>query len=96
MRNKLTAPAPPHSEQSIRDWLTVYIGRQVREEQIPPDRTFEEYGLDSRSAVRLSGVLEKAFALELDPGLLFEYRTIGSLAAYLAERLGCTAPEQAR
>lgn len=88
-------------EAQIRDWL---IERLARYAKLDPDdvdtaRDFEDYGLDSRSAVRVAGDLEKLVERRLSPALLYEQKNIDSLATWLAEQV-CqpeteSEPEQA-
>ena len=46
-----------------------------------------ELGLDSIDAVELTAAVEARFGLELDPGLVFECRTLNALAASIIEHL---------
>lgn len=90
MAKKLVLPRPlTHS--SLVEWLQGFIAAQagVSPDQVGPDVLFETFGLDSLSAVKASGVLEKALGLRLTPGLLYEYPTVSALADHLATELGC-------
>jgi acyl carrier protein len=92
---KVMALPAPLTQVSLVEWLQRFIAAQagVPAEQVGPEVPFETFGLDSLSAVKASGVLEKAFSLRLPPGLLYEYPTVSALAAYLAMELGCAGAE---
>lgn len=91
MAKVLALPAPL-TQISLVEWLRGFIATQagVTKDQVGPEVPFETFGLDSLSAVKASGVLEKALRLRLPPGLLYEYPTVSDLARYLATELGCT------
>ena len=80
----------PLSEAAIRDWLTQRLGKQLKVDPSAIDvtRTFEDYGLDSIVAVRVSGDLEKLVEQRLSPALLFEHSSIQALSRHLAAELG--------
>jgi acyl carrier protein len=79
----------PLTEESLRRWLIQHLADRVElpPEQIDADRTFEEYGLDSRVAVQVSGALEKIVERRLSPGLLYEHQTVNDLSGYLTKEL---------
>lgn len=77
------------TEASLRQWLVEHLATLV---DVPPAdvdtaKSFEEYGLDSRVAVRVSGRLERLVERRLSPGLLFEHSNIDELSAFLAREL---------
>ncbi|HZM83507.1 MAG TPA: acyl carrier protein [Candidatus Limnocylindrales bacterium] len=84
-----TLPAGPVTEQALRAYLSGFIALRlgISEQDVEQDRSFESYGLDSRTSVQASGDLEDALSLRLEPGLLYEYPTIEALAAHLAMEL---------
>ncbi|MGQ0595891.1 acyl carrier protein [Aquabacterium sp.] len=51
---------------------------------IDPHKTFVEMGLDSLDLVTMSGDLEEALGIVLDPIIAYKYNTIEALACYLA------------
>ena len=75
------------NEQSIKQWLVRYIADVLKlpESEIDVTRSFDSYGIDSAAAVGMTGDLEDWCACEVDPTLAYDYPTIGSLAAYIAQ-----------
>lgn len=53
-----------------------------------PGQSFAEIGFDSVSSVELTHFLESELRIELDQALLWTYTNFGTLARYLADRLG--------
>lgn len=82
----------PLTEDSLRQWLVQHLADriEVSPEDVDVNRTFEEYGLDSRVAVQVSGALEKVVERRLSPGLLYEHQTINDLTSYLSKELHLT------
>jgi acyl carrier protein len=82
----------PLTEESLRQWLIQHLADRI---EVPPadidvNKTFEEYGLDSRVAIQVSGLLEKIVERRLSPGLLYEHQTINDLSSYLSKELHLT------
>lgn len=77
---------PPDYEQ-IEAWLISYVSKtlEIEPNKIDPKAPFDEYGLDSSSAVILTGDLQEWLKQDLDPTLLFDYPTIGALAEHLSQ-----------
>ena len=87
--------APLRTEAEIKRWMTDRLAAQLK---IPPAsvdtaRQFDAYGLDSRTAVAVSGELEKVVERRLSPALLIEHPTIDSVARELARELSNEATE---
>lgn len=82
----------PLTEESLRQWLIQHLADRVDipVAEVDADRSFEEYGLDSRVAVQVSGSLEKIVERRLSPGLLYEHQSINDLSSYLAGELHLT------
>ncbi len=82
-------------ENSIREWLIDRLAHyaKIERSEVSTSREFEDYGLDSRTAVRVAGDLEKLVERRLSPALLYEQTNIDSLAAWLAEQVN--APDEA-
>jgi acyl transferase domain-containing protein/acyl-CoA synthetase (AMP-forming)/AMP-acid ligase II/acyl carrier protein len=84
-------------EQWILDWLAERLA--VAPSQLDAHTPFAALGLDSLSAVRLSGELEEWLGLRLSPTLAFEYPTPKTLASFLASEprpIGSRAAAPAR
>ncbi|MGK7942440.1 MAG: acyl carrier protein [Crocosphaera sp.] len=86
MSEKTVKQTPNYYE--IEEWLIRYLSQTLEIEQndIDPNVAFNEYGLDSSSAVILTGDLQEWLKQDLDPTLLFDYPTIVALAEYLSQR----------
>ncbi|MGV3484033.1 MAG: AMP-binding protein [Planctomycetaceae bacterium] len=76
-------------ERLTRDWLAQWLISRVGIDpsEIEADRPFDAYGLDSLSAVELSGELEDWSGVELTPTNAWEHPTIGSMAQWVASGL---------
>ncbi len=77
------------THDTLRVWLVTELARRVNspESEIDTAKPFDAYGLDSRSAVQVSGALEKVVERRLSPGILFDHRTIDDLTAHLTHAL---------
>lgn len=77
------------NEEQIRRWMMERLARQLNipVEAVDTKRRFDEYGLDSRVAVKVSGELEKFVERRLSPALLFEQPTVDDVARTLAQDL---------
>ncbi|MBE9128727.1 MULTISPECIES: acyl carrier protein [unclassified Coleofasciculus] len=78
---------PQMTAADIQSWFVSYLSDLL---DIPPDEIevtipFERYGLDSSVAVGMTGDLQDWLGSNVDPTLLYDYPTIESLAAYLAD-----------
>jgi len=88
-RRKTAKLEGPLTDESLRAWLIQHLAERV---DLPPaeidsGKTFEEYGLDSRVAVQVSGELEKIVERRLSPGVLYDHPTIDALSRYLTREL---------
>jgi acyl carrier protein len=90
---KPTMPDVPPTEEAIRSWLVERLAGhfEIAPEEIDVRETFSNYGLDSRTAVGLSGELERWLGRSLSPTLVWDYPTIELVARHLAS--GTDAPE---
>lgn len=77
-------------ETSLRRWLTERLSHhaKVPADEIDTARSFEDYGLDSRTALQVAGELEKLIERRLSPALLYEQQNIDTLAAWLVQHTG--------
>jgi acyl carrier protein len=71
---------------AIRSWLieAVAADAKIAPEDIDPAQPITVYGLDSRSAIALSGALEEWLGTELSPTLVWDYPSIDAIAQHLA------------
>ncbi|MEO0488307.1 MAG: beta-ketoacyl synthase N-terminal-like domain-containing protein, partial [Cyanobacteria bacterium J06659_2] len=71
----------------IQTWLVNRIAEHlnVTSTQIDPQLLFSDYGIDSATAVSLSGELEQWLKRRLSPTLIYDYPTITHLAQHLAQ-----------
>jgi acyl carrier protein len=81
------AAPPPRTADEITTWL---IGRLAAHFEIDPaeidvHEAFTNYGLDSRTAVGLSGELETWLGRQLPATLVWDYPSIDLLAKNLAD-----------
>ncbi len=88
-RSKTPAIEGPLTSESLRGWLVTELARRVNcaESAVDTSKPFDAYGLDSRTAVQVSGALEKVVERRLSPAILFEHETIDDLATYLSREL---------
>ncbi|MBB5447923.1 MULTISPECIES: acyl carrier protein [unclassified Paraburkholderia] len=89
--NASIGPAIPNesiTQAQLEEWFVSYIAdlRGMKREKISRTVVLSKYGLDSASAVALSGDLMDWLKCDVDPTLLYEYPTIEKAAAYLMER----------
>lgn len=101
----LPMPAmPPHPGDDdlpqIRDlvshWLLQWLVSRagVLPQDANAEKPFADYGLDSLTAVELSGELEDWSGLELDPVIAWNHPTAASLADHLARQIVSAAQTQ--
>jgi len=77
----------PRDREAIQSWLVAKVAGalEVPAEQIDIREPFASFGLDSRTAVSLSGELERWLGRRLSATLIWDYPTIESVATYLTE-----------
>lgn len=75
--------------KKIQAWLVSRLAEQleINSNQIDVTIPFEQYGVDSLTAVSLTGDLEKWLGCEINPTLLYDYPTIKALAQHLFEEV---------
>lgn len=86
----ISAPSPVAAAAAvpasvIQDWLTAKLAESLKLDigRVDVRRPFADYGLDSATAVRLSGELEQRLQRRLPPTLLYDHPTIETLARQL-------------
>ncbi len=70
----------------LQTWLVAKVAEETgaAPDNIDINAPFARLGLDSTSAVALTGEIEELLATDLDPTLVFEFPTIAKLSAHLA------------
>ena len=85
--------SPTRTAAEIQAWFVSALAKitQSAPEDIDVTIPFESFGLDSVSAVGLTGELEEWLGCSVDPMAVYDYPTIDALSQHLAEasaRLG--------
>lgn len=70
----------------LQSWLVNRVSEETgaKPADIDINAPFARLGLDSTSAVALTGEIEELLNTDLDPTLVFEFPTIAKLSAHLA------------
>ncbi len=86
---KVKPPERPVTEQSLRGWLIEAVAQRlsIAPATLDTDRSFEDYGLDSRAGLELSGQIERILERRLSPALLYQHPTVDALVGFLAKDL---------
>jgi acyl carrier protein len=81
-------------KNEIMEWMRDYIVAhlKVKQEWIEMDMQFDDYGLDSRTSMEMIGEFSERIGRDLDPGVLYDYSTIESLADHIAGIMQETVP----
>ena len=76
-----------HTVESIETWLVKWAADELGMESnsIDTGKSFVQYGLDSVTAIRLTGDLEDWLGQQLSPTLAWDYPSIKVLAQHLAK-----------
>lgn len=71
----------------IQEWIVNYVADLlgVDAEEIDPNIPFERYGLDSASAVGMTGDIENWLERKIDPTLLYDYPTVAAFSKHLSD-----------
>lgn len=82
------------SLHEIERWLMRRLAEELQEDEarLDPTTRFASYGLDSMSALVLTGELEDWLGVELPSTLVWDCPTVRELAVNLEERLRQSAP----
>lgn len=86
------------SAAGIQAWLVSYLAQllEIDPDEINTSIPFDSYGLDSATAVGMTGDLEDWLGRKIDPTLLYDYPTVESFAHHLAEELALKVSEASR
>lgn len=73
-------------ERAIGEWLADYIGELLARPggDVDRDTTFDSFGLDSATAIGITGELAEWLGIPVAPDVAEEYPTIRSLSRHLA------------
>ena len=84
------ATAADEAGQGVEDWLIARLSEAlgIPVAAVNADAPFSEYGLDSASAVMISGELGNWLKRDIPPGIMYDYSCIRTLAAHLEGRAG--------
>lgn len=74
--------------EEIVNWLISYMALllEIEPNQIDPQASFSDYGLDSAAAASLISDLQDFSGYSLEATLLYNYPTINDLGQHLSER----------
>ncbi|EDX72645.1 AMP-binding enzyme domain protein [Coleofasciculus chthonoplastes PCC 7420] len=75
--------------ETLENWLISRLATvlNIDPEEIDPEESFAQYGLDSSVALEITGELEVLLERELEPTLFWEYTNIESLTEYLSTEI---------
>lgn len=81
-------PQQQRTLTEIQNWLISYLAEllQIEAKEIDIKIPFDSYGLDSATAIGLTGDLESWLAIELDPTLIYDYPSVEILSLHLIDR----------
>lgn len=81
------------SAAEIQAWIVSYLAQllEIDPDEINTSIPFDSYGLDSATAVGMTGDLEDWLGRKIDPTLLYDYPTVESFSHHLAEELALKA-----
>lgn len=90
---KLPSDPTPNDRQSMvaevegwmTSWLTVRAG--VEASEVDLEKPFADYGLDSMTAVEMSGEIEDWSGIALTPVIAWNHPTVGRLSEFLVDEL---------
>lgn len=73
------------TNQDIQNWIVSYLADllEMEPDEIETDIPFDSYGLDSSSAIVMTGDLEDWLGTQVDPTFIYDYPTVSALAQHL-------------
>ncbi len=79
--------AKPRSAEEIQDWLIHYLAESLERPKDEIDVTvpFDDFALDSSTAIGMTGELEDWLGKSVDPTQVYDYPTIEKLSQCLAD-----------
>jgi len=78
----------PRTKLEIQNWLVSYLSSMlfVEASEIDIETPFDRYGLDSATAIGLTGDLEDWLAVDLEPTLIYDYPSVEALSEHITEQ----------
>ncbi len=91
--SKVNVVSTEYTKTSIQEWITQWLIKELKlnGQRINPEQPFSSYGIDSVTAVSLSGDLQQWTGLSLDPNLVYDFPTMSALTKYLLQELQVTS-----
>lgn len=82
-----TRPATPRTAEEVQQWLVTYLARVLQKppEEINVTVPFDDFALDSATAIGMTGDLEEWLGKHVDPTLVYDYPTIEQFSRFLAD-----------
>jgi acyl carrier protein len=82
-----TATIEKKTSDDIRAWMSNYLATQlsIAPAKVDISRRFDEYGIDSASAMQMVGSLEDYVGHKLSPSLPYQYPSIKLLSDVLPD-----------
>lgn len=79
----------PRTAVEIQNWLVSYLAELlvIEANKINLTIPFDRYGIDSSTAIGLTGDLEKWLGINLDPTLVYDYPSVEAFAHHVAEQV---------
>ncbi|WP_166924845.1 AMP-binding protein [Flavobacterium poyangense] len=73
--------------KEIEVWIYNWLEKEAEIEsgQFTPSTSFSEYGLDSSLSIRFVSDINAAYAIHIEPSIIWSYSTVDELASYLFE-----------
>jgi acyl carrier protein len=88
MSNELdNQPAvPERSTEEIQEWMVNYLAQvlETSPDKIDVTVPFDDFALDSATAIGMTGELEEWLGKQVDPTLVYDYPTIEQFSKCLA------------
>ena len=80
--------ANPRSAEEIQQWLVDFLARELERSPDDIDVTvpFDDFALDSATAIGMTGELEDWLGKHVDPTLVYDYPTIEQFSKFLADQ----------
>lgn len=76
----------PRTATEVQDWFVNYLAEILQKpaQEIDTAAPFESFGLDSVTAIGMTGHLEEWLGISIDPMVVYDYPTIEALSGHLA------------